>query len=295
MKKSIIHNLYSILQYFCIIAALCAAYLMSASHVDALGLKVAPLKYEEHMELGSDKSGFVTVSNPNDTTITVSTYVRGFRQIDLDGNLEFYESEHLSEGIKINVDKFDLGPREAARLLFTVESNKLPEGGVYAVLFFETTAQKSSTDTSSIETGSRVGTLLILENGDKGVKQGAIEDLDVGFWQSGSGIEGAVLYNNTDAELALGFNPELTGNVLWGKDRSIDSGLVLPGVTREFPFEFDGNYFGLLPITFADDVGGSEATYWVFAVTGVWQFIVPFAILALLASTGLYRYYSRRL
>jgi len=261
---------------------------------NALGLKVTPLKYEEQLELGSSKSGFVDVSNPNDVAITVTTSVRGFRQIDLDGNLEFYENEQLSEGIVISVDRFDLGPREAARIFFQIDSNKLSEGGVYGVLFFETTAQKASPASSSIETGSRVGTLLILENGDQGVEEGKIENLNIGFWQLGSGIEGTVLYHNQKSELAVGFRPELSSQVMWGEQRDIETGLVLPGVTREFILELKGNYVGLLPVTVTDATTGAETARWVFAMTGAWRLVAPFLTLALLASFGLYLYYVRR-
>lgn len=270
------------------------SFLLHPSQAGAVGLRATPLKYEEQIELGSSKTGFVDVSNPNDVTITITTSVRGFRQVDLDGNLEFYEDEQLNEGIAINVDRFDLGPREAARVFFQIDSNKLPEGGVYGVLFFETTSQKASPATSSIETGSRVGTLLILENGDRGVKEGRIEGLNIDFWQFGSGIEGDVFYRNPESELAIGYAPGLSGRLLWADEREIETGMVLPGVIRKFPFELKGDYFGLLPLTLADATTGAETTGWVLAVTGVWRVVVPLIIMAILASFGLYRY-TRRL
>lgn len=259
----------------------------------SMGLKITPLKYEETLEVGEEKTGYVDVANPNDQTITVSSEVQAFRQINSRGDLEFYGSERYKEAIQIDVEEFELEPREAARVRFDIDSSALPEGGVYAALFFETTAQETSEDISSIGTSARVGTLLILQNGE-GVKSGRIDDLNLSFWQLGDGIEGSLAYHNSDEEKAIGFNPELKTQVTpWGGVTDMESGLVLPGVTRELAVNQPGDYLGLIPVTVIDDTTGSEKNTWVFAVTGLWRLILPVFLLTLLGSLILQRYFKK--
>lgn len=258
-----------------------------------LGIKVTPLKYEETLEVGEQKTGYVDVANPNDSAVLVRTSVEGFRQINNQGDLEFFEDERLEAGINIDLDQFELGPREAARIQFDVNTNNLPEGGVYAALFFETDAQEITGDISSIGTTARVGTLLILQNGE-GEVSGEISELSIPFWQFGTSITGGLSFYNEEGERAIGFNPALTMKITpWGERADQEGGLVLPGVTRDFALERRGDYIGILPITIHDDVTGHEASAWVFAVTGLWRFILPFLVLTISASLILQRYFLK--
>ena len=267
--------------------------LFGSSSAYSLGLKVTPLKYEEVLEVGEQKTGFVDVANPNDSDIIVQTSVEGFRQINNQGDLEFFEDERLEAGIEIDVDEFELGPREAARIQFDINTNNLPEGGVYAALFFQTETQGTTDDISGIGTTARVGTLLILQNGE-GDKIGKITDLSMPFWQFGTGIGGSLSFHNDETDKSIGFNPGLSMEVTpWGERVDQESGLVLPGVTRDFDIERRGDYFGILPITVYDDVTGEEVSTWVFAITGLWRFILPFLLLTAVASLLLQRYFKK--
>ena len=268
--------------------------LLSSSSAHSLGLKVTPLKYEESLEVGEQKSGYVDIANPNDSSVLVRTSVEGFRQINNQGDLEFFEDERLEAGITIDLEQFELGPREAVRIQFDINTNNLPEGGVYAALFFETDAQEITGDISGIGTTARVGTLLILQNGE-GEVSGEISELAVPFWQFGTGITGNLSIYNEESERAVGFNPELAVKITpWGERAEQESGLVLPGVTRDFDLVRRGDYIGILPVTVYDEATGQEASTWVFAVTGLWRFILPFLTLSIGASLILQRYFQKR-
>ena len=270
-------------------------FAFSSGSVSAQSIRVEPLKYDEQLELGQEKTGYVDVSNPGDFDITVSTEVEAFRQINTDGDLEFYEDEQISQGINIDVDEFDLGPREAARIFFDIDSNQLPEGGVYAALLFAVeSGEGDGLEASGFGTTTRVGTLLLLENGDQGERNGSFSLLDMKFWQFGSGISGEVEFAVSEGDRSVAFTPELGASMPIAGREAVESGLVFAGNSRVFDIEREGNYLGLFPVTVSDEVTGAETSRWVLAVTGVWQIIVPLFIVAILLSLALQYYFSRK-
>lgn len=301
----ILYTLYSILNTsysipklaFCLLIASTIMMFLN-DNVSAQSLRVAPLKYEEQLKLGAEKIGYVDVSNPSGSTITVNTQVQAFRQMNIQGDLEFYDDEQIQKAIEVDVDEFELGPREAARIFFSINSNKLPEGGVYAAVLFsadeERVADSEDIEISAINTTSRVGTLLILENGDNGVRDGDISKLDIPFWQLGTGINGAVEFSAFEGERFLAFEPGLKMSVPIAGEKDTETGLVFAGNTRRFDVDMPGDYIGIFPVKAIDEVTGSTEHDWVFAVTGIWRIIVPFFLLAITASILLQRYFSSR-
>ncbi len=270
-------------------------FALSSGSVSAQSIRVEPLKYDEQLELGQEKTGYVDVSNPGDFDITISTEVEAFRQINTDGDLEFYEDEQISQGINIDVDEFDLGPREAARIFFEIDSNQLPEGGVYAALLFAVeSGEGDGFEASGFGTTTRVGTLLLLENGDEVERDGSFIFLDMSFLQFGSAISGVTEFAASDGERYVAFTPELSVSMPIAGQESLESGLVFAGNSRVFDIEREGNYLGLFPVTVSDEVTGEEISRWIFAVTGVWQIIVPLFILAILLSLVLQYHFSRK-
>lgn len=257
-------------------------------------LRVSPLQYKEQLELGAEKVGYVDVSNPDDFEVTITTEVQAFRQINSEGDLEFYDDEHVQKGINVDVDTFELGPREAARVFFEIDTNRLPEGGVYAALLFRSSKGDLNSGTSHISTTTRAGPLLILENGDGGVREGGISQLDMPWWQFGSGISGRVAFKaSEDSQKALAFEPQLGTDIPLAGDEAMSSGLVFPGNTREFTLERDGHYLGIFPVSVTDSVTGDNQRQWILAVTGVWQIILPAFLAAIAASIGLQRYFKQ--
>lgn len=298
MKKLVLHPLSSapLCRYFIGIAILfIVMILLSPTPAEASGfLKVTPLKYEEQLQLGSEKTGYVDVSNSSDRTVTITTQVQAFRQVTIDGDLEFYDDEQIQSAIEVDVDEFELGPREAARIFFAIDSNQLPEGGVYAAVFFRSgTPEAELEETSQISTTSRVGTLLLLENGQGGIKRGKFSQLDLPFWQLGNGINGYTEFTGSDRERSLAFTPELQTDIPIAGRQPVESGLVFAGHSRGFDIDRSGNYIGIFPVTVTDEVSGQQIRQWVVAVTGVWRLIVPLFIVALTISYLLQRYFKR--
>ncbi len=237
------------------------------------GLQLVPLKYEDTLSGTQIKTGFIDVSNPSDTTVTVVTDVQGFRQADLDGNLAFFADDALKAGIVPDLKQFSLGPRESIRVMFQVNPVKLPRGGVYAALFFRTIPPAVKSNVSYIAEAANVGTLLMLQNGGTTEKVGEIIELKLPFWQFGRGLAGQVQYRNTNRNVGgAAFNPELESQVLpWGRQVKGLGPFIMPQTTRQFSFNRPGAYAGLLPVTVTDTTSGKHVTRWVLACTGWYQ------------------------
>jgi hypothetical protein len=247
----------------------------------APALQITPLQYEDNLST-TVKNGHIDVSNPTDAAVTIEASIRGFRQQGTDGDLSFYDDQDLAAAIKLDVSSFELAPRDAIRVLFSVDPAKLPPGGTYAAIFFRTTPNEhSSGNTSYVAQSANVGTLLILRNGGP-APTGGVKVLSLPFWQFGSGIGGAATVANTSKSPGgVAFRPALTARVLpWGKAVQQKYGLILPGSTRKFTVWRPGAFFGLLPVTVIDGSTHTHRTVWVFAVTGWWGWVVLVALLA---------------
>ncbi len=247
------------------------------------GLQLNPLRYDDVLSTDVVKNGYIDVSNPSDTTITVSAKVRGFKQADLDGNLVFFDDAQLTAGIIPGLTTFNLGPREAIRVVFSVDPKQIPRGGVYAAIFFQTVPAVTTGTTTFINETTNVGTLLMLQNGGSGVKTGQIASFSLPFLQTGAGLDGQVVYRNTNRNTGgVAFTPTLTSNVLpWGQGATLTGPFIMPSSARQFDFKRPGSYFGLLPVTLHDQQGGAAVTRWVFACTGWYQWLLLVLVIAL--------------
>ena len=257
-------------------------------------LQLNPLKYEDVLPDATVRQGFVEVSNPSDTGIKVTTSVRGFKQADLDGNLAFFDDPQLSNGIIPDLPAFVLGPREAIRVTFSVDPSKLPRGGVYAVLFFRTQPEATSSNVSYLLESANIGTLLLLQNGAAGKANGEISKLSFPLLQLGSGIRGTITYRNTDRNTGgSAVTPRLSAKIqIFGKDHSSDGALVLPQSARKLPLIITGSYFGILPLQ-VSAAGASHKTVWIIACTG-WYSYLLIVIIAALVGYGIWQLLRRR-
>jgi len=247
------------------------------AHAEVPALKLDPLKYEQDFSDNNPKLGFVDVSNPTDSTVTIASSVKAFRQYNLDGDLQFYDDPTLAKGIQISLGTFELGPREAIRVAFTIDPEILPKGGIYAVLFFETIPDNSTTQGTVIAESARVGTLLILNNGPNTTKTGIISSTQVPFWQFGNAITGNFEYKNISSSTSGGiaYDPNISLRALpFGDALQLQFGLVMPGSSRVFSFSKSGSYLGLVPLAMQDLYTHKTRIIWIFAITGYFRMVL---------------------
>lgn len=261
--------------------AISLGYLLVASSTVSAAdtLQIRPLLYQEKLEKGQAKRGAVDIANGSDKEAEYSLSVRLFRQTGNDGSLEFYDNPDVTDGIILDITEIDLKAKEAARITFSVDSSKLPEGDVFAVILATT---KHTTSPQSIVPAAQVGTLLILQNGTPGPRDAQIEALDIPQIQTGDRVKGTVTVKNpAAAETSTGFFPHMSVRMEpWGSTTQFNGPLVYASRSRTFDFSVPSNQFGIFKVTVtANNV--SESRY-VFLVTGIWRTILAIGIVGLL-------------
>ena len=231
-----------------------------AKNTYAASLKVAPDSYKTTLKSGERQKGFIDISNPTEEKVVVATSVQAFRQVDDQGNVEFYDNDQVSKGIQLDLKKFELRPHDVIRMYFILDGKKLPSGDVFGAVFFTTSSGALKT---GVNQAVRVGTLFSIVNGTPGPRKATITGLKVPFFQAGTSINGSVSVMNTANEKHdTGFYPDITMKVWPGNStRVITSSLVFAGRTRSTDFALKDIGIGLHKITVS--YKGSTKTAWV--------------------------------
>lgn len=226
----------------------------TSADASALGLKIAPLEYKTTLKQDEVKQGFIDVSNPSSQAVNVRTSVQTFRQIDDDGGLQFFDDEQIASGIKLEVQTFELGPREAFRIFFTIDGKALPEGDVYAAIFFTTDPKQPRNGVGQLV---KVGSILSIVNKTPGERKAIVTGISLPFIQLSTTVSGTYDIKNTGRE-GSGFYP--TVNVTsWPSNQSkkLESSLVFGGRQRSNDFKYDTG-FGIhrVEVVFGDSKKG---------------------------------------
>lgn len=238
-----------------------------ASGVGAISsLRVQPLSYEDRLEKGEKKKGFIDVTNPTGQTVSLKVSVQGFRQMDNNGSLQLFDSEQVAAGIIPDLETFALKSGQTMRLVFLIDGTKLPEGDVFAALM----VTNEPDQTGNMAQAVQVGTLLLLENGTPGARQAEVTKLDASFFQISDTIRGTYSVKNTaPADSSSGFKPKVTialSPLMRQKEQT--SSLIFAGRERSNQFELGAQRFGLYKVTVS--YRGSEQSRWIFVASPLW-------------------------
>lgn len=249
----------------------------TAAH--AAGISIAPLEYKATLPVNSTQKGHVDIVNPSAEKTKVALRVAAFRQIDNQGDLQFYDSPQLDAGIQLDLTDISLGPHEGARIYFELDASKLPKGDVFAAIL-ATTLQNNLVEGLP---SAQVGSLLLLENGTAPAHHATIQQLQANWLQFGSAVTMQMTVANTDPTNgeAIGFVPKLQLGVRPYTSKVINGPLVFSGRNRTVDYRQEGNYFG--PLLLRASTGQSHQAIWVFAVTGFWQWLAPLMFIAIVA------------
>lgn len=265
--------------------ALMISALSGASTTHALGLKVAPLEYKTTLKENDRQNGVIDVSNPSGQRVKVRTSVQAFKQIDDDGGLQFYDDQLVTKGIRPDVGEFELGPREALRMSFIIDGSLLPEGDVYAAIFFTTDLAKPRNGVGQLV---RVGTILSIVNKTLGSRSAVITDVNMPFLQFSDVVGGTYKVKNTGAA-SSGFYPTVKVSD-WpsGAKKDVESSLVFGGRERRNDFRLSTG-FGIHYVK----VGykGSEKGQWV--VTAAPWMVITLVMVLLIIGIELLLYKRR--
>ena len=260
-----------------VIAALCIG--VSIPVAAEASLELRPLQYVETLQKGERKQGMIDIHNPQPYDVDVRLSVQGFRQIDHQGNLEFFESEQLRDGITLDIDSAKIPAHKTLRLFFTADSTKLPTGDVFAAVF----AEAMPTDHQGASTTVRLGSLLILTNQTPGARQAVVDRLSMNWLQIGDGLRGeAVIKNTAPPKTAGGFFPPLQLTTWpFGPSVNTTGPLVQSGNERTVQLKQPTNLFGIYRVRIA--TGSSHQDRWIVAVTGYWRWL---SVVVLLGVAG---------
>lgn len=262
-----------------LLLALAGTFVFGAANtapVSAESLKIKPLIITENVET-ENKKGFVDISNPTASPVIVQIEVQAFRQVNDQGELEFYADPLVSAGITPDLSEFELGPREELRLYYGVDNQKLPKKQVFAAILARTVGSKAGQ--TSIANSARVGTLLILQNGGQELRNGSFVAANISPFQFGDGISGSVTYKNTGTgQAATGFFPQFSASAYpGGPSKTFTGGLLFPGIRRETAFDIPGSYIGIYQLEVKAD--SNKATQLMLVVTGYWRWLLPLMLM----------------
>jgi hypothetical protein len=267
--------------------ALIGSFVQHGGTAGALALKIAPLEYKTTLEKDERKKGFIDISNPSGSSIDVSVEVQAFKQINDDGGLQFYDEGLLQKGIKPELKDFELGPREAIRLFFTVNGKVLPEGDVYAAIFFATSP---SGPNSGVGQSVRVGTLISIINENPGSRKAEVTGLEIPFLNLTDGsVQGSYSIRNTGPK-DTGFYPIVSVSA-WPSTERKDktASLVFGGHERSNDFTYDTGYgIHRISVSYAK----SAKSAWV-VVTPPWVMVLA-GIVVLIIITEIILFARRR-
>ncbi len=266
----------------------CCLLPVATTHAESI--RIQPLKVQSSLKKGEVKKGFVDITNPTASAVTVKLYVNGFRQINDKGDLEFFDSEQLQKGLTLDLSEFTLGSYQTLRLFYTADGTKLPMGDVFAAIF----AQTEPTQKVGAKTALRVGTLVMITNQTPGSRHVEITALDTQFAQFGDRVTGNFLVKNpAPKQSTTGFFPSIKIEIVpLGASISSTGPLVFAGNTRTIDFSIPSNQFGFysIKVTAADATKGQL----IFLVTGWWRLLAPVIMIAAIGGIWIVRKYQAR-
>lgn len=248
-------------------------------------LKIQPLEYREFLAKGEKKKGFIDISNPTYEKVQITVDVQAFKQSNNKGELTFYDSPFVEQGIKTDYETFTLPPRQTLRMMFLVDGAKLPQGNSFAAIFFS--ARPS--DSGGVSQQVRVGTILSLTNQTPTPQHVSIENLSISPLQVGDAITGSVSVTNKASSQTAGVYPRLTLRIdpLLASDVEFEGPLVFPGVTRQKDFAIGESRFGLYQLSVLNSEGKTLSGTWFFAVTG-WTRLSVMGVFLIILGYGIY-------
>lgn len=248
---------------------------------EAISLKAAPLEYRTNLKTGESKKGFIDISNPTNEKVIVYTTVLAFRQTDNEGTLQFIDVEQLKQGIKLDLDSFELGPKEAIRMYFLLDGKLLPSGDVFGGIFFTTQPTKATFGSGQ---SVKLGTLLSIVNGTPGSRSAEVASMSVPFFSLSNELTGSYIIKNTgDPKNSTGFYPQVSTRVWpFGKEKVQTGKLVFAARSRENSFQVQTPPFGIYRVEAS--YGASIQSKWVvvahpLAIIGLFMLLVATALL----------------
>jgi hypothetical protein len=243
-----------------IAGTIATSLLILADSAHATSLKIAPLEYRTALKTGESKKGFIDISNPSNEKVIINTSVQKLIQTDNNGTLKFIGDKQLEDGVKLDLDSFELKPKEAVRMYFLIDGKALPSGDVFGAIFFTTEPSKATNGSGQ---SVKLGSILSIINGTPGSRSAELLSLTTSSFTFDNAINGSYTVKNTgDPNKSTGFYPQVSIRVWpFGKEKIQTGKLVFAGRSRENTFKTQTPPFGIYRIQAA--YGDSNKSKWV--------------------------------
>lgn len=222
-------------------------------------IQIAPLKYEENLNLGDVKEGTIDVMNPTTKDEMIQVEATSLKMTGINGQLEFYndqKSQGFEKFITFDSNQFLLPAGEGKKVKFRLGIPISASSGAYfgAVFFRLVPDSIDSSESKAIATG-QAGTIFLLTVGQGDVRSGKLDSFNI----SGNPFSKKTVfeveqsnlskYNTTPRGTYLKPTGTITVKNIFGKVKSkqeISSYYVLPETKRIIKKELESPYlFGL--------------------------------------------------
>lgn len=219
-------------------------------------LVVAPLKYEEKLNLGDVKEGYIDVVNPTDLTENIVVETASLKTTSAIGQLEFYKDtgkDSFEKFVTFPEQSFTLGPQEGRKVKFRigVPISTMP-GGYFGAIFFRIVPKSQDSQGATAITSGRVGTLFLLDIGQGDVRLGKLSDFRVAssIFSDKTEVEleqeNLAKYNSDPRGLMIKPTGEIIIYNFFGKEiakKKIENVYVLPETKKLIKEQFDKPLF----------------------------------------------------
>lgn len=245
-------------------------------------IAISPTSKPYDLDAGEIRNDQLTVVNDGDTTFDFIVYARPYSVLNESYTADFTKTPPNADAyrwIRFDKTKFTLKPNESTVVKYTV---MVPEdaapGGHYGAIFAETESKEAAAN-ASVTRKKRIGTIIYATVNGEYKREGRVENLTSGFWQTTPPMTVTARITNsgnTDFEAKGSMRvTDLFGRVKY--ENTLDK-RVLPNTTRAIDYQWaESPYFGLFNVTTKVDVLGK-----VTERQGMILMIPQWAIIALL-------------
>lgn len=212
---------------------------------DSTALGISPAIIEKVLDRNKPVEGQIEVFNLTNATLPIKSFVTSFSPNEVvDIPEEKRQIYDASSWIKIKDPDFILQPKAHKTVEYSIKApRQAAPGGHYATIFFQPLVPEQALSPQSLYISGRVGTLVFLIVPGEIKKQAKITKLEVSSF-SQFGPAPIVLNIKNTGNIALRLRGKI--EVLGTNDRAVlakplDEGLIIPGTTKNYEFQF-GSY-----------------------------------------------------
>lgn len=235
-----------VFQTIAALLALLATFLVAPGTWAAVGLNVAPPRFEVAVAPGTNFTEGITVENRGDEKTTVSVSLADVA-VNAKGDVKIVragtEPRSAATWIRLNPTSFELEP-EASQVVRFSFSMPADASGTYVALILFRTRPRLAPGDKRIAVAAEVGSTIVIDTQGRGTKRGSLQNLTASRYRPGEPIQVTVSFQNEGDTL---LRPKGTWRIQRQGGAQVAEGKVneeavgvLPMHVRDFTQEWKG-------------------------------------------------------